>query len=221
MCFIWRRYLEGGGKEEEKKKGARRLARFNVWLAHGCFATSCTEFSRQAEVVSALYTNCVIYIPQLRGSRAPRPLFLAKIFSITPPTYPRKRRKIILKKKRKNRISTVRVAYLNNPATQSPKRKSRRRNRGWWTLFFFSFFFGRTFFHETIRGIIYILSNLSGMTGIFFKGVPVSCNTNQPPLPSLPVLCTYFPSFSELLKLLYKILNRIGSSKLVRIFNVF
>ena len=128
MASISRR--RGGRGGRGKKKGARRLARFNVWLAHGCFATSCTEFSRQAEVVSALYTNCVIYIPQLRGSRAPRPLFLAKIFSITPPTYPRKRRKIILKKKRKNRISTIRVAYLNNPATQSPKRKSRRRNRG-------------------------------------------------------------------------------------------
>lgn len=38
---------------------------------------------------------------------------------------------------------------------------------------------------------------------------------------TLSLLCTYFPSFSELLKLLYKILNRIGSSKLVRIFNVF
>lgn len=197
------------------------MARFNVWLAHGCFATSCTEFSRQAEVVSALYTNCVIYIPQLRGFRAPRPLFLAKIFSITPPTYPRKRRKIILKKKKKIEFPPSGLLTLIIP---QPNLLNENRGEGIVVdeLFsFFLFFFGRTFFHETIRGIIYILSNLSGMTGIFFKGVPVSCNTNQPPLPSLPVLCTYFPSFSELLKLLYKILNRIGSSKLVRIFNVF
>lgn len=36
-----------------------------------------------------------------------------------------------------------------------------------------------------------LLSNLSGMTGIFFKGVPVSRNTHHP-LPTLHVFPKFF-----------------------------
>lgn len=159
MASISRR--RGGRGGRGKKKGARRLARFNVWLAHGCFATSCTEFSRQAEVVSALYTNCVIYIPQLRGSRAPRPLFLAKIFSITPPTYPRKRRKIILKKKKKIEFPPSGLLTLIIP---QPNLLNENRGEGIVVdeLFsFFLFFLEEHFFTRRFVGLyIYIYSRI-------------------------------------------------------------
>lgn len=76
--------IEKGGEKGGKKRKKKGHEDWHVSTSgcHGCLATSCAEFPRQPEVVSALYTNCVIYIPQL--GMLPRPLFLAKIFFITP-----------------------------------------------------------------------------------------------------------------------------------------